>query len=199
VSRDESKLAQLVGNLNERPCRTVDLPGREGESVGMWALTVSESQRARKRAYDFVQTTLKFSALDLEYDEQRAIQECIVSETLAVALRDPERPIDQWAADGADIRDRLSLPEIEALWAEYLTFVAERSPLKDIEDPEGFLDELVTLVAQNFPIVTKCSHLARPSLTVLLLTALDRLASGTKGSSSGGSSPAGSAAPCSAE
>lgn len=200
MSRDgESKLAQLIGNLNERPMRIVEVPGTDGsERVGLWVATVHESQHARKRALEHVQKGIKFTALDLEYDELQALTEAKATETLAVALRDPDAPINPWAADGDEVRKRLSAPVIEGLWSEYVKFVAERSPLKDVEDPEGYVDELVALVAENFPIVTRLSQLARPALTSLLLTALDRCASGTKPSSSAGSSPDASADPSSA-
>jgi len=192
-----SKLSQLVGNLNERPMRTIDMPGREGEKVGLWCLTLDEEERARKRAFDFVQNVLKFSAIDLAYDEDRAIQDAIICEVLSVALRDSDRPIEPYVQNALEIKQRLNIDEILAMWRQYLVYVKERCLLKEAEDPEKELDELVQLVAQNFLIETRLSRLASTSLRDLVNIAVDRLVSlnGMKPGSSAGASPSDSAQP----
>lgn len=175
-----SRLSDLVGNLNERSCRTVDVPGHDGERVGLWSLTLHEEEQARKRAYEFVQKVLKFSAIDLEYDEQRALNDSVVCEILASGLRDPDSPINPYCEDAKELRERLSSAEIQNLFNEYLMFVKERSVLKDVEDPEKEIDELVQLVAQNFPMMNRLSRFGSTSLRTLLLHSVERHANGMK-------------------
>ena len=158
------------------------MPGREGERIGLWSLTLHEEEQARKRAYAFVKDVLKFSALDLEYDEQRALNDSVVCEILATALRDPDSPINPYCEDAKELRERLSSAEIQNLFNEYLIFVKERSVLKDVENPDKEIDELIALVAQNFPIMKRLSHFGSVSARILLLTAIERLANGTKAS-----------------
>lgn len=186
-----SRLSELVGNLNKRPSKPVEIPNHPGEHVAIWCLTLNEEEQARKRAYEFVRNDLKFSAIDLEYDEQRAVNDSVLCEILATALRCPEedRQHEPFAENALELRERLNSADLQALFQEYLKYVDERSVLKDVKDPERELDELIKLVAQNFPIATRLSRYASTSLRRLLIIAIDRCGSGTSESLSGGVSP----------
>jgi len=184
-----TRLSDLIGNLNDRPSRTVEMPGREGERVGLWSLTLHEEEQARKRAYEFVQKTLKFSAIDLEYDEQRALNDSVVCEILATALRDPDSPINPYCEDAKELREKLTSTEIQNLFNEYMIFARERSILKDIQDLEKELDEMVEAIRCGYPLMARLSRYGSPSLRLLLLSLLDRFQNGTGSSASAGSSP----------
>jgi hypothetical protein len=190
-----SRLEQLIGNLNGRPFKIVDMPGREGERIGLWSLTLHEEEQARKGAYEFVQNVLKFSSLYLEFDEQRALNDSIICEVLSRALRDPDSSINPYCEDADELRKKLSSGEIQNLFNEYLIFAKERSVLKDVEDPVAEVERLTALVRQGFPIAASLSRFGSPSLRILLLTALDNLSqSGMTPESSVGSLPNDSAA-----
>ena len=190
----ESPLAALIGNLDERPCKRVPIPGRANQ-VGLWALTVGETEMARKTAYSWVRDSLKFGELELAWDEQRAINDSVVIATLATALRDPEKPIDQWVKDHNELRQRLTHGQVTYLWTEYLQWLSESDWTKHVEDVEKDLASMVDLVGKGFPIATRLSYYDTLSLRQLLHTAVGQLASAATERSSGTSSPSGSLAP----
>jgi hypothetical protein len=199
LAKGPSPLAAMIGDLSERPTETIEVPGLPGKQVKLWVLTQSEETRCRKKAYEWVRDPkgLGFDVLDLEYDEQRALHDAIMCEVLAEALRDAENPHNAFAANGREVRDRLGSGRIQDLWRKYIDYARTQQDLQDVEDPEKELDELVKLVLQGFPLATRLSRYASPSLRTLLLSALDRLGSGPTASSSDGSSPSASGAPSS--
>lgn len=188
LAEGESPLAKLIGDLNERPCKVIPFPGYPGIEVGLWALTHSESEQARKVAYEWVRTTLKFSEIDLAYDDNQAIRDAIAIETLFVALRDPKLPINSFAKDSNEIRQRLKVDDIAKLHQEYAIFLDETSAWKQVADLPKEVDELVDLMGKGYPIAARLSFYASSSLRGLLLTAVDQLANAQTNSSSDSSS-----------
>lgn len=177
IAESKSPLADLIGDLDERPCKTIPWPRRPDRSVSLWELTQSEGDAARKRAFEYVRDILKFSELDLAWDEQRAIYDAIAVETLAVALRKPENPKVPFARDAQQLRDRVSPHTLEALFSEYLTFVKQQHPLADVQDPEKELEELVSLVGKGYPIAARLTSYDITAARELLRTAVGQLAS----------------------
>lgn len=186
-----SLLAELAGNLDQRPFKVVPFPGHDGHEIALWRLTLNEETQARKAAFKWVREALAFSELDLAWDEQRALYEAIAVETLAIALRSPKNPIQQFAADSDDLRDRLGSDEIAALHSLYNDFVEERAWLKTVKDPGGELDKLVDHTGKARPISMLLSRFGSPSLRKLLHIAVDRLARSTTDSCSPSTSPSG--------
>lgn len=184
-----SKLSDLIGNLNDRPSRTIQIPGRDDQQVAIWCLTVYEGELARKAAYKYVQKELAFSSLDLEYDEYRALDDAVICETLARALRDPDEKINAYCEDADDIRKRLTPGEVLDLWKEYNDFTKERTTLKDVQDIEKELDEMVETIRRGHPLMARLSRYASPALRRLMLSVLDRFVNGTHSNASDGSSP----------
>jgi hypothetical protein len=179
-----SLLADLIGNLDERPCKPIDFPGRAGVRVGLWALTLYEEQEARREAYAYVRTVAKFSELDLAWEEQQCVKDAVATEILAKALRDPEVPIREFTASAQELRDRLGPDEIDLLMAAYNAYRAERYPLSSGQSAEKEVDQLVELVGKGSPIHARVSWLDTASLRKCLHTAVGRLASSMTGKSS---------------
>src|SRR3712207_6325967 len=109
---DRSPLAELIGNLDERRCEVVEIPGRDdGKCVGLWILTQYEVDMARTATWKYLRQVLKLSDADIVYDPA-IFDDNWAIERLAIALRDPETPQNQFAEDGRELRQRLSPQEL---------------------------------------------------------------------------------------
>lgn len=171
-----SLLARLIADMDERPFKVVPFPRREGASVALWVLSMEEELEARLRAFKYVRETLKFSELDLAWDESQALTDARVVEILAVAMRDPENRGNAYATGPSEVRLRLSGVTLSALYREYALFQSEQDDFETVKDPVGKVDELVDHLKKTRPIAGILSHFDTPSVRVLLLTAVDRLA-----------------------
>jgi hypothetical protein len=179
-----SALAEMIGNLDKRPHKVIPFPGQPGRSVALWALSGTDDQAARKAAYEYVRSELKFSELDLVWEQQQAVTECVAAEVLSRALRDPENPERPFAASAQEVLERLSLDAIEALLIEYNKYASERYGLRGVKNAEKEVDALVDLLGKGLPITARLSQLDTPSLRRCLHSAVVMLSSSTTQSSS---------------
>lgn len=188
-----SPLDRLLGD-EEREWKAIPWPTRPEATVALWCLTQAECEQARKRAYAYVRDALGFSELDLAYDDQRALNEAVMIEVLAVALRDPtdrERPF----AQNADALRKLRPEVLGALFQEYLAWQRECSPFETAEDLDGELERLVDAWGKGSTVERRLTYFDTPSLRGLLHTAVGRLASAPSDNSSRTSPPNASAPP----
>ncbi len=169
-----SPLAKLIGELDVRPYKTVDLPGVEGAQVALWCLTQAECDRAKAAALAYMRGTLKFSEMDLAYTPG-AFDDNVAIETLALAMRDPNDARQPFAKDGAEVR-RLGPKALGALHEEYVQFVAERSPLSQADDLEKEVDSLCEALKAGQPGDAWCRSFDGTSARRLLPILADRLA-----------------------
>ena len=197
LANAKSPLELLIGNLDERDFKIVSFPGANGlpteRQLALWALTKGEEEAARKRAYSYVREVMKFSELDIAYDEQQCINDSKAIEILSVAMRDPNERINPFCRDATQLRDRLKSSQIRYLWKEYLTWLDETDVIKDVDDFEKEISDLTESVGKGYPIAPRLSYFDTPALRRLLHTAVGRLSSAATGRPSGSSSPSDSA------
>ncbi len=179
-----SLIAKLIADMDERPFKVVSFPRRDGATVALWCLSMEEELLARKRAFKYVNEVLKFSELDLSWDENQALTDARVVEILAVAMRDPENRANAASTGPDEVRLRLSAVTLSALFREYQVFQGEQDDFEQVKDPVGTLGELVDHLKKARPISGILSRYATPSVRALLLTAVDRLARQPDASSS---------------
>jgi len=175
-----SPLSRLVGD-GPRPMKVIEFPGERGKetgtSVGIWNLRDNETRQARIDAIKFLQDVCKLTELHLAYnptlgeDEQK-------TQLLFRALRDPQTPIRAFAQSPAELREHLTPDEREALFAAYLEFVDERSPIKRLTDKE--VEELCSALGKESTTTTTLSSYDSASLKNIVRELANQLTKLTK-------------------
>jgi hypothetical protein len=190
MSGDKSPLAELIGDLLERPSHEITVPIKKGvdATIAFWALTQREELEARKAAFEFIRDGIKLTAVELEWDEKRALNDAIMDEVLWRAMRNPKNKILPFAESPSEIRSRIGSQVIQGLFVEYLKWNREQAWLRNSEDPVGELDKLVDHVKKLRPVNSLLMHFDTPLLQDCLLIAIDRLANSPSDSSSDSSS-----------
>lgn len=189
LAEGPSPLSRLAGDMEARPHRLFPLPGERwgGASVALWALTDHETRHAQLECVRYLKEVLKYGDAQIMSDTLVSNAE-FQSQVLFTALRDAENPRRRWAGSPNELRTLLFPDEREALFAEYLRWCDERSPLRKIRSSEE-LEELADALSKASDPETSLSFYDSASLTQLCIALASRLASSMRGSSS----PSGSA------
>lgn len=190
VKDHRSPLASLLDGRVRQASEPFEVPGIGTKAV-FWVLTAREDQAARKAAFDYLRAELRFSEIDLAYDESRAKNEAVAAFTLAAALRSAELPETPFATNGKEVLERLGIDAIAALFRRYNEFLTVVSGWLQVEDLPAEVDKLVGLVKKGMPLSASLSYYDMPSLRGLAHTMATRLASAPTSSSSDASSPNG--------
>ncbi len=174
-----SALRALIGDLGQRPSRTIKVPIKKGveADVVFWALTQTEENEARKAAFKFVKEELAFGEVELAWDEQRAINDAIMVEVLHRAMRHPSNKLVTFADSAAELRDFLGTQVLQGLFVEYIKWNKEQAWLLNVDDPIAELDRLADHMGKGRPVEQLLSRYDTSLLRELLRTAVERLLS----------------------
>ncbi len=190
VAEGPCALSRLIGD-GDRPSKTVTFPGERGAAAGakvtLWNLTDHESRTARLEAIKYLVDVCKLSELHLAHDPALADEE-VKTQLLWRALRDPDEPLRPFASTVNKLRVHLTPDEREALFAAYLEFVDERSPIRRIRSDEE-LDGLAEALGKGETGEITLSSYDTASLRTIVRELASRCRRLTRRLSSGTSSP----------
>lgn len=176
-----SPLSRLLGD-GVRPIKIVQFPGERGEAyklqVGIYNLFDSETRSARIDAMEYLSTKLKLTEMHLARDPSLGEEE-VKSQLLFRALRDAANPVMPFATDVQQLRDRITPDEREALFAAYLEFVDERSPMKHIKSSTE-VDELISALSKPSLGERSLTSYDSASLRSIVMSLVDRCVKLTK-------------------
>ena len=186
-----SPLARLLGT-GQRPMRVIDFPGDRGNevSVGIWNLLQWELQSARIDAMKWITDVCKVPDSALLTDASLADEET-KNQILFRALRNPNSPMQPFAASVNELRTLLTPDERDALFTQYLDFVEERSPLRRIQS-ESEVDELIVALGKGSTRGITLQSFDSNSLRSIAASLADRCLKLMKQNSSDSSQPTGS-------
>lgn len=131
-SGEASTLRKLIGE-GGRPMKVTEISiAGISAPVGIWSLTHLEMMMANSAAMYYVHKTLGMP--DLRPSDDLALMEVEIF-ILAQALRDPNKPTNQFA-NANELRELLTPDELKLARNKYFEFVDERSPIKNLKSDE---------------------------------------------------------------
>lgn len=118
-----------------------------GVPLGLRVLSADESVRVRAQAVRWLTAACSFTEDFLigTTDGTAIIEFEVKVRTLALALVDPSAPTQTIAKDSDNLRQRLDVDEISALFELYVDWVQERSPItsaRSVEEVNALVDAL---------------------------------------------------------
>ena len=157
--------------------------------VAARALAVKELEEAHAEAVKWLVGVGGHQREDLISNTGDSVMELeVMTQLLARALMDPDKPREAFAKDVASLRETFFSDEIEACFREYSAFQAERSPLRGIRSAEE-LREVVEALGKGQTSQINLLRFDAISLRSITLSLADRVSKLTRPSSSDTSPP----------